>query len=90
MLESLGRPIWDRFGAHLGASWGPSWARWAPTWGLLGAFGAPLGPSWAHLGGQLGSFRALMVVIMVIFAAQRALLLRDILARPGGMRDAFK
>ena len=68
MLESPGRPIWDRFWAHLGASWGPSWALWAPTWGLLGAFGAPLGPSWAHLGGQLGSFRALMVVIMVSFA----------------------
>ena len=76
MLESPGRPIWDRFWAHLGASWGPSWALWAPTCGLLGTFGAPLGPSWAHLGGQLGSFRALMAVIVVSFAVQPAFLLR--------------
>ena len=58
MLESPGRPIWERFGTSLGVLWGPSWAPLGRTW-------APLGPSWGSLGailgpfgGQLGSFRA--------------------------------
>ena len=43
MLENLGRPIWERFGALLGPILGASGAN-------LGAFGVNLGPSWANLG----------------------------------------
>ena len=58
MLEGVGRPIWERFGAPLGAIWGPSWAPLGPTWGHLGPIWGPFGAILGPLGGQLGSFRA--------------------------------
>ena len=54
MLEGLGKSIWERFGAPLGAIWGSSWASLGRSWGHLGPsrghLGAILVPSWAILG----------------------------------------
>ena len=50
----------DRFGAHLGASWGSSWALLAPSWALLGPSWALLAPSWALLGPSWGPLGALL------------------------------
>ena len=85
LWDILGGPeaILRAFWGHLGPSWGllggilgqlgailgqlgAILGQLRPSWGHLGG---PSGPYWAHLGCQLGSSRALMVVMMVSFAA---------------------
>ena len=63
MLESLGRAILDRFGASLGALWGPSWGHFGLSWGHLGPCWGQLGAILGHLGAILGHLGAILAIL---------------------------
>ena len=63
MLEGLGQTILDRFGASLGALWGPSWGHVGLSWGHLGPCWGQLGAILGHLGAILGHLGAILAIL---------------------------